>query len=52
MAAQPEAAPLNGYIDHTLLRPDTTARDIEKLCTEAVKHQLFAVCLQHGLSHG
>ena len=45
MADQPEAAPLNGYIDHTLLRPDTTARDIEKLCTGAVKHQLFAVCV-------
>ena len=38
MADQPEAAPLNGYIDHTLLRPDSTARDIEKLCTEAVSY--------------
>jgi len=44
MADQPES-PLNGYIDHTLLRPDTTASDIEKLCTEAIEHQLFAVCV-------
>mgnify|MGYP003325013988 CR=1 FL=1 len=44
MANQPEA-PLNRYIDHTLLRPDATAGDIEKLCTEAIEHQMFAVCV-------
>ena len=55
MSDQPET-PLNGYIDHTLLRPDATARDIEKLCTEAIEHQLFAVCVsgcwvQHAWNH-
>ena len=55
MSDQPET-PLNGYIDHTLLRPDATARDIEKLCTEAIKHHLFAVCVsgcwvQHAWNH-
>ena len=55
MADQTET-PLNGYIDHTLLRPDATARDIEKLCAEAIEHQLFAVCVsgcwvQHAWNH-
>ena len=44
MADQPEVT-LNRYIDHTLLRPDTTAGDIEKLCAEAIEHQMFAVCI-------
>ncbi|MDP6793953.1 MAG: deoxyribose-phosphate aldolase [Verrucomicrobiota bacterium] len=44
MADQPEVT-LNKYIDHTLLRPDTTAGDIEKLCAEAIEHQMFAVCI-------
>jgi len=44
MADQPEAT-LNRYIDHTLLRPDATAEDIEKLCAEAIEHQMFAVCI-------
>ena len=37
--------PLNRYIEHTLLRADATARDIEKLCTEAIENELFAVCI-------
>ena len=37
--------PLGSYIDHTNLRPDATAADIEKLCVEAIEHQLFAVCV-------
>jgi deoxyribose-phosphate aldolase len=36
---------LNRYIEHTLLRADATARDIEKLCTEAIENELFAVCI-------
>ena len=44
MADQPES-PLSTYIDHTLLRPNATAGDIEKLCSEAIEHQLFAVCV-------
>jgi len=44
MADQPES-PLSTYIDHTLLRPNATAGDIEKLCSEAIGHQLFAVCV-------
>lgn len=32
-------------IDHTLLRPDATARDIERLCAEALEHGFFSVCV-------
>jgi deoxyribose-phosphate aldolase len=33
------------FIDHTLLRADATARDIEKLCREARQHHFHAVCV-------
>ena len=33
------------YIDHTILKPTTLIRDVEKLCKEAVDHQLAAVCV-------
>ncbi|HXT38492.1 MAG TPA: deoxyribose-phosphate aldolase [Candidatus Angelobacter sp.] len=33
------------FIDHTLLKPDATASDIERLCNEAREHRLFAVCV-------
>ena len=33
------------YIDHTLLRPDAVAGDIDKLCAEAAEHRFAAVCI-------
>ena len=39
------AKDLARYIDHTLLKPDATARDIEQLCAEARAHNFFAVCV-------
>ena len=36
---------LNQYIDHTLLSPNATASEIEKLCEEARDHKFFAVCV-------
>jgi deoxyribose-phosphate aldolase len=33
------------YIDHTLLKPDATAADIDKLCAEAVTHGFASVCI-------
>lgn len=33
------------YIDHTLLRPDCTSRDLEVLCQEAIEHKFHAVCI-------
>jgi deoxyribose-phosphate aldolase len=36
---------LGSVIDHTLLRADATAADIDQLCAEAVEHRLYAVCV-------
>lgn len=33
------------YIDHTLLKPEATAADIEKLCREAIEHHFWSVCV-------
>ena len=33
------------YIDHTLLRPDATEAQIEKLCAEAVEYGFASVCV-------
>lgn len=34
-----------GFIDHTILRADATAEEIDKLCAEAVEHGFAAVCV-------
>ncbi|RYH74776.1 deoxyribose-phosphate aldolase [Flavobacteriaceae bacterium 144Ye] len=36
---------INKYIDHTLLKSDTTERDIIDLCNEAKEHQFYSVCI-------
>lgn len=33
------------FIDHTLLKPEATHDDVEKLCREAAAHGFFAVCV-------
>lgn len=33
------------YIDHTLLKAEATASDIDKLCAEAVEHGFWSVCV-------
>jgi deoxyribose-phosphate aldolase len=33
------------YIDHTLLKPDATADDIDRLCAEAIRHGFASVCI-------
>ena len=33
------------FIDHTLLKPEGTARDIDTLCDEAREHRFAAVCV-------
>lgn len=38
---------LQKYIDHSLLRPDATPREIQRLCEEAMDHGFFGVCV-HG----
>jgi deoxyribose-phosphate aldolase len=41
----PAVGNLASYIDHTLLKPDATAQQIEKLCAEARQHAFFSVCV-------
>lgn len=36
---------LAAFIDHTLLRPDATASDIERLCAEAREYKFHSVCV-------
>ena len=36
---------INNYIDHTLLKPSATQKDIKNLCAEAKKHRFYAVCV-------
>jgi deoxyribose-phosphate aldolase len=43
----PAPKDLARLIDHTLLKPDATAKDIERLCAEARAHAFCAVCV-HG----
>jgi deoxyribose-phosphate aldolase len=38
-------AQLAAFIDHTLLKPDASAAQIEQLCAEAREHGFFAVCV-------
>lgn len=39
------SASLAGLIDHTLLRPDARAAEIDALCAEALLHRFAAVCV-------
>jgi deoxyribose-phosphate aldolase len=36
---------INNYIDHTLLLPTATPKDIKRLCDEALAHNLYGVCI-------
>lgn len=36
---------INGYIDHTNLKPNVLVADIEKLCKEAMQYNFIAVCV-------
>ncbi|RSK38264.1 deoxyribose-phosphate aldolase [Mangrovimonas spongiae] len=36
---------INSYIDHTLLSPTTSKKDIYTLCEEAIEHRFFSVCI-------
>ena len=38
-------AQLAACIDHTLLKADATAKDIEKLCAEARENHFYSVCV-------
>jgi deoxyribose-phosphate aldolase len=36
---------LASFIEHSILRPDTTAADVKRVCEEAKKYQFAAVCV-------
>lgn len=40
-----DEARIADFIDHTLLKPEATATDIDKLCDEAREHAFAAVCV-------
>jgi deoxyribose-phosphate aldolase len=40
-----EQARIADFIDHTLLKPEATRAEIEKLCDEAATHRFAAVCV-------
>ena len=40
-----DALQLARHLDHTLLKPDATAQDIEQLCREALEHHFWSVCV-------
>ncbi len=33
------------FIDHTLLKPDSTAQEVDVLCAEAIHHEFASVCI-------
>ena len=45
--SQPALTPaqIAAFIDHTLLKPDASAAQIEQLCAEAREHKFFSVCV-------
>jgi deoxyribose-phosphate aldolase len=36
---------LHGFIDHTILKPDCSGEDVQRVCEEAIAHQFAAVCI-------
>jgi deoxyribose-phosphate aldolase len=38
-------ADLNRYIDHTLLKPEATQEQVDKLCAEAAEYGFYSVCV-------
>ncbi|MBK7939971.1 MAG: deoxyribose-phosphate aldolase [Lewinellaceae bacterium] len=36
---------LSNFIEHTILKPDTTIADVRRLCEEAQQHKFAAVCV-------
>lgn len=43
--AVPQGADIAGWIDHTLLKPEATAQQVETLCREARQYHFASVCV-------
>jgi deoxyribose-phosphate aldolase len=48
LGSPPDNAALAKYIDHTLLKPESTAEQIAQLCQEAKTYHFGAVCVNAG----
>lgn len=46
--APPKLDTLASYIDHTLLKPEATLAEIDKLCAEALANKFASVCVNGG----
>jgi deoxyribose-phosphate aldolase len=44
-AGHPGSRPLASWIDHTLLKPEATPAQVEKLCAEARQYEFASVCV-------
>lgn len=44
-SSNPGSLNVAGYIDHTLLKPEATTDQFDKLCDEAVKYKFYSVCV-------
>ena len=44
-----DARKLAQMIDHTLLAPEATMADVERLCAEAIDLQVGAICISPSL---
>lgn len=44
-AAALSAEEIAQYIDHTLLKPEASTADIDRLCREAIAHGFYSVCV-------
>lgn len=42
---QPNAKEIAKFIDHTILKADTTSDQIDAICKEAIEHSFFGVCV-------
>lgn len=48
----PDPADLAPYIDHTLLKPEATWRQVRRVCEQAVTHRFAAVCINPVFTQG
>lgn len=37
---------LNKYFDHTLLKPESTSEDVDRLIEQGLEHSFFSLCIQ------
>jgi len=44
-AASATAGKIASYLDHTLLKPEASAADVEKVCSEAIEYSFKSVCV-------